>query len=128
MTLGLKAPLDVGPVPVGRRMIADIASAELSGRLTGHLAGTSSADWFTMTSGGLGLPDVLLGIEPDDGALVLFCNLGWIRFLREQAAVAIVAPTLETGDAQRLPLALDQPNRYGLARKSTSGPSLKWLG
>jgi hypothetical protein len=100
MTLRLGKPLDVGSAPAGRRMIAEIASAELSGRLTGRLAGTSSADWFTMTAGGLGLPDVRLSIETHDGALVFARYFGRVRLVPGQASVAIVAPVFETGDSR----------------------------
>ena len=44
-------------------MIAEIASGELAGRVSGALACTSSADWFTQTSDGLGLPDVWIAIS-----------------------------------------------------------------
>ena len=98
MTLQLKKPLDAGLAPTGRRMIAEIVSAQLSGRLSGHLAGTSSADWFTMTAAGTGLPDVRLGIETDDGALVLVRYSGRVRLIPDQPSVALVAPVFETGD------------------------------
>ncbi|HEY6791252.1 MAG TPA: DUF3237 family protein, partial [Trebonia sp.] len=58
MTVTLKAPLDAGNAPTGQRVIAEIASASLTGRLSGTLTGGGSADWLTMTRGGLGLPDV----------------------------------------------------------------------
>ena len=71
MTVMLKESLDAGDAPTGRRVIAEIASASLSGRLSGDLAGASSADWLTMAGGGLGLPDVRLAIRTGDGALIL---------------------------------------------------------
>ena len=39
MTVRLKEPLDAGNAPTGRRVIAEIASASLAGRLRGSLAG-----------------------------------------------------------------------------------------
>ena len=71
MTLRLVKPLDVGDAPIGRRIVAEIAGAEISGRLSGALAGSSRADWFTRTVDGLGLPDVRIAICTDDNALIL---------------------------------------------------------
>lgn len=100
MALRLKSRLDAGLAPAGRRVVAEIATAELSGRLSGRLAGTSSADWFTVTAGGLGLPDVRLAIETDDGALVLMRYAGRIRIIPGQPSTALVAPVFETGDSR----------------------------
>jgi Protein of unknown function (DUF3237) len=52
-------------------MVAEITSATVSGRLSGSMAGGGSADWFTMTVGGLILPDVRLAIQTDNRAVVL---------------------------------------------------------
>jgi len=100
MTVQLKEPLDVGNTPTGHRIIAEIASASLSGRLSGSLAGASSADWLTMTPGGLGLPEVRLVIRTSDGALVLMRYTGRIRFVPGQAAIVMIAPVFETGDSR----------------------------
>jgi len=80
MTVRLKEPLDAGNTPTGQRVIAEIASASLSGRLSGSLARGSSADWLTLVRGGLGLPDVRIAIRTDDGAVVLMRYAGRIRF------------------------------------------------
>jgi len=98
MTVTLKEPLDAGNTPTGQRVIAEIASASLSGRLSGSLAGGSSADWLTMVRGGLGLPDVRIAIRTDDGALVLMRYAGRIRFMPGQESIAMIAPVFETGD------------------------------
>jgi len=66
MSLTLGKALDAGTAPTGRRMIAEIVGATVSGRLAGTLAGGGSADWFTMAAGGLMLPDVRLAIKTDD--------------------------------------------------------------
>jgi Protein of unknown function (DUF3237) len=100
MTLRVSKPLDAGPALTGRRMIAEIVSAELSGRLSGHLAGTSSADWFTMSATGIGLPDVRLAIETDDAALILVRYFGRLRLIPDQPSIAMVAPVFETGHSQ----------------------------
>jgi hypothetical protein len=98
MTLRVARPLDVGLTPTGQRMIAEIASGELAGRVTGTLAGTSSADWFTRTSDGLGLPDVRIAISTHDHALILMRYHGRIRLVPDQEGSALIAPTFETGD------------------------------
>jgi hypothetical protein len=98
MTLTLKKPVDAGKAPTGQRMIAEIASASISGRLTGSLAGSSSADWFTRAAGGLGLPDVRIAIRTDDEAVVLMRYSGRLRFVPDAESVALIAPLFETGD------------------------------
>jgi hypothetical protein len=81
MTVTLKEPLDAGNVPTGQRVIAEIAGVSLSGRLSGSLAGGGSADWLTMTRGGLGLPDVRMVIRASDNAVVLIRYSGRMRFV-----------------------------------------------
>lgn len=98
MTVRLKEPLDAGIAPTGHLVIAEIASASLSGRLNGSLAGGSSADWLTMVGGGLGLPDVRLAIRAGDGAVILMRYSGRIRFRAGQESIVMIAPVFETGD------------------------------
>ena len=98
MTLRLKEPVDAGNAPTGQRMIAEIASASLAGRLAGSLAGNSSADWFTRAAGGLGLPDVRIAIRTDDDAVVLMRYFGRLRFVPDAESVALIAPVFESGD------------------------------
>jgi len=98
MTVTLKEPLDAGHVPTGQRVIAEIAGASLSGRLSGSLAGASSADWLIMTPGGLGLPDVRMVIRTSDDAVVLMRYCGRIRFVPGQPSIVMIAPVFETGD------------------------------
>ncbi len=98
MTVRLRESLDAGNAPTGHRVIVEIASASLSGRLSGGLAGGSSADWLTMAGGGLGLPDVRLAIKTGDGAVILMRYSGRIRFRPGQESAVTIAPTFETGD------------------------------
>ena len=98
MTVRLKNPLDAGNAPTGQRVIAEVASASLSGRLSGTLAGDSSADWLTLAGGGLGLPDVRIAIRTDDGAIVLMSYTGRMRFVLGQESTVMIAPLFETGD------------------------------
>ena len=98
MTLMLSKTVDAKNTPGGQRMVAEITSATVSGRLSGSVAGGGSADWFTMTAGGLILPDVRLAIQTDDRAVVLMRYSGRLRFVPGQESVAFIAPVFETGD------------------------------
>jgi hypothetical protein len=98
MTVTLKEPVDAGIAPTVRRVIAEIASVSLAGRLSGSLAGSSSADWLTLSNGGLGLPDVRLAIRTNDDAIILMSYSGRIKFQPGQPSLVMVAPVFETGD------------------------------
>jgi Protein of unknown function (DUF3237) len=98
MTLMLGQAVDAGNTPAGQRMAAEITSATVSGRLDGGLAGGASSDWFTVTPGGLILPDVRLAIHTGDGAVVLIRYTGRLLFVPGQESVAFIAPVFETGD------------------------------
>lgn len=100
MTLMLGRAVDAGNTPGGQRMVAEITSAAVSGRLSGSVAGGGSADWFTMTAGGLILPDVRLAIQTDDRAVVLMRYSGRLRFVPRQESVCIHRPGVETGDSR----------------------------
>ena len=84
--------------PTGQRVIAEIATATLSGRLAGSLTGGSSADWLTRTPGGLGLPDVRIAIRTNDDAVVLMRYSGRVRLVPGKASITLIAPVFETGD------------------------------
>jgi Protein of unknown function (DUF3237) len=98
MTLTLREPVDAGNAPTGHRVIAEVASATLSGRLRGSLTGGSSADWLTRTPGGLGLPDVRIAIRTSDDAVLLLRYSGRVRLVPGKASIALIAPVFETGD------------------------------
>jgi hypothetical protein len=98
MALMLSKPVDAGNTPTRHRMIAEITSAAVSGRLSGSLAGGGSADWFTMSAGGLMLPDVRLAIQTTDHTVVLIRYSGRLRFVPGQESVGLIAPVFETGD------------------------------
>ena len=100
MTLMLGEAVDAGNTPAGHRMTAEITSATVSGRMNGGLARGASADWFTLTPGGLILPDVRLAIQTGDGAVVLIRYTGRLLFAPGQESVAFIAPVFETGDAR----------------------------
>jgi hypothetical protein len=98
MNVTLTQALDAGNAPTGQRIIAEVASASLSGRLSGSLATSNGADWLTLTPGGLGLVDVRIAIKTVDGAVVLMSYSGRLRFVPGQASVVMIAPVFETGD------------------------------
>ena len=98
MTLMLGEAVSGGNTPAGQRMAAEITSATVSGRLDGGTAGAVSSDWFTVTPGGLVLPDVRLAIQTSDGAVVLIRYSGRLLFVPGQESVAFIAPVFETGD------------------------------
>jgi hypothetical protein len=100
MALMLGKAADAGNTPAGQRMAAQITSATVSGRLDGGVAGAVSSDWFTVTPGGLILPDVRLAIQTDDGAVVLIRYAGRLQFVPGQESVAFIAPVFETGDSR----------------------------
>ena len=100
MTLMLGKAVDAGSTPAGHRLTAEVTSATVSGRMNGGLARGASADWFTLTPGGLILPDVRLAIQTDDGAVVLIRYTGRLLFAPGQESVAFIAPVFETGDAR----------------------------
>jgi len=98
MTLMLGKALDAGNTPAGQRMAAEITSATVSGRLSGGLAGAVSSDWFTVSAGGLILPDVRLAIQTGDGAVVLIRYTGRLLFVPGRESAAFIAPVFQTGD------------------------------
>ena len=98
MTLILAKPVDAGDTPAGRRMAVEIVSATVSGRLAGSLAGGGSADWFTMTAGGLMVPDVRLAIRTGEDAIVFVRYCGRLRFVPGQESTAVITAVFETGD------------------------------
>ncbi len=102
MTVTLAPAVTAGSTPVGQRMVSEITGATVSGRLSGSLAAGGSADWFTMTAGGLVLPDVRLAIRTDDRAVVFIRYSGRLRYLPGQESLAFIAPLFETGDAEYL--------------------------
>jgi hypothetical protein len=98
IALTLGKAVDAGNTPAGQRMAVAITSATVSGRLNGALTGAASSDWFTVTPGGLILPDVRLAIQTADGAVVLIRYGGRLLFVPGQESAAFIAPVFETGD------------------------------
>ena len=97
MALMLGKAVDAGNTAAGQRMAAEITSATVSGRLNGGMAGAASSDWFTVTPGGVILPDVRLAIQTGDGAVVLIRYAGRLLFVPGRESVAFIAPVFESG-------------------------------
>ena len=86
-------PLEViGPVPEGIRFNGYINGGELNGpKIRGKLRPVGG-DWITLHSDGVGVLDVRLTIETDDGALILMTYAGVLdlgedgyqKFLRQE--------------------------------------------
>jgi hypothetical protein len=97
--LVVRAPLDAGGGVSGRRMIAEIEWAKLTGeRLSGRNEGSASADWATLTSTGLVMPDVRLAIRTDDDALLLMRYTGRLKLSPDVPSIAWVSATFDSGD------------------------------
>jgi Protein of unknown function (DUF3237) len=98
MKLKLAPPIDIGQTPNGHRMIAEAIGAQVTGRIAGSLAGTSSADWITSTAAGHFILDVRLAIRTDDDAVIMVTYGGRMRYVEGTGLVCYVAPLFETGD------------------------------
>jgi len=91
----------VGNTPLGTRVIAEVVSARFEGaRLNARLKGNAAADWLVLSPDGrVGLMDVRLAIETDDGAVIYLQYNG--RSLNSAGRSEIrVAPRFETGDTR----------------------------
>ena len=94
----LAEPITVGPGPAGLRVIGEVRAARATGRLTGSLKGNAAADWLLL-QGGVGLLDVRVTIETDDGALIYAQYNGRMDISEGIGGRPVyVAPRFETGD------------------------------
>jgi hypothetical protein len=67
----LAAPLDLGPLPAGRRRIVPLTAGTVTGpAVTGRLLPGSSADWQTVLADGTALGDIRYTLATDDGGLL----------------------------------------------------------
>ena len=89
----------VGAGGAGMRVIAEVATATLTGeRISATLKGQSGADWVTV-NGIIGVVDVRIAFETDDGAIIYVAYGGRIDFTNGPGTSPIyIAPTFETGD------------------------------
>jgi hypothetical protein len=94
----LAEPIMVGPGPAGMRVIGEVRSARATGRLSGSLKGNAAADWLVL-QGDVGMLDVRVTIETDDGAVVFAQYNGRMDISAGLGAKPVyVAPRFETGD------------------------------
>ncbi len=94
----LAQPILVGAGPAGMRVIGEVTAARATGRLTGSLKGNAAADWLIL-QGAVGVLDVRITIETDDGA-VIFAQYNGRMDVRDGigSRPVYVAPRFETGD------------------------------
>ncbi|HEX2796006.1 MAG TPA: DUF3237 domain-containing protein [Immundisolibacter sp.] len=73
------APIEVGPTPIGQRMVANITGGAFDGeRLKGRIH-ASGADWILVDQGGMGRVDVRIVLETDDGANIYVTYSGFLE-------------------------------------------------
>lgn len=98
--IGLAEPIMMPGTPSGTRAVVEITSAECKGqRLRAKLKGAAAADWAVVSPTGIGLMDVRLTLETDDGALIYVSYTGRVDLSGGlEGATAYTAPRFETGD------------------------------
>lgn len=99
-TIGLAEPVMMPGTPRGTRAIVDITSAEYRGdRFQAKLKGAAAADWVIVGPDGIGLMDVRLTVETDDGAIVYLAYGGRLDISAGiEGATVYSTPRFETGD------------------------------
>ena len=98
MTLTLRDPVDAGNTPTGQCMIAEIASASLSGAPGRQSDRRQQRRLAHQNPGGLGLPGVRIAFRTNDDAVVLMRYPGRVRLVPGKASITLIAPVFETGD------------------------------
>ena len=98
--VGISEPIMIPGGPSGTRAIIEITSAEYRGeRLRAKLKGVAAADWAIVSPTGIGLMDVRLTIETEDGALIYVSYGGRVDLSTGlEGATVYTAPRFETGD------------------------------
>jgi hypothetical protein len=96
----ISEPIMMPGGPSGTRAIIEIMSAEYKGeRLRAKLKGVAAADWAVVSPTGIGLMDVRLTIETEDGALIYVSYGGRVDLSTGmEGAIVYTAPRFETGD------------------------------
>lgn len=118
----LAEPIMVGPGPAGMRVIGEVLAARATGRLTGSLKGRAAADWLLL-HGSVGVLDVRVTIETDDGAVIFAQYNGRMDVSEGLGARPVyVAPRFETGDPRYAWLNLVQ----AVGKGHFSGLSLRY--
>ena len=94
------SPIMLPGTPSGTRVVVEITSVDCRGeRLRAKLKGVAAADWAVVSPAGIGLMDVRLTLETDDGALIYVSYNGRVDLSGGlDGATAYTAPRFETGD------------------------------
>jgi hypothetical protein len=94
------SPIMIPGTPSGTRVVVEITSVDCRGeRLRAKLKGVAAADWAVVSPVGIGLMDVRLTLETDDGALIYVSYNGRVDLSGGlDGATAYTAPRFETGD------------------------------
>jgi hypothetical protein len=105
------APVDVGPGPLGHRMIFEVTEGVVEGERLSGIIRSGGGEWFLAGADGFGRIDVRLQVTTHDGANIYFQYFGLLE-LSEATMGAIgtgagtdfedhyfrTNPRLETGD------------------------------
>jgi len=84
--------------PQGTRIIAEVDSVELTGKVTASMVGKSAADWLTVgPDRSYGTLDVRMTLKTDDDEIIYVEYGGRIDLTKGQA---MSAPTFQTGAEQ----------------------------
>jgi len=111
------APMDVGPIPGGRRRIVPILGGTFEGSgLKGRVL-PGGADWQIVRADGLGELDTRYTLETDDGKLIYVQNVG-IRHASPEVTAKLMAGEV-----------VDPSLVYfrTVPKFETSAPELAWL-
>ena len=94
------SPIMMPGGPLGTRVTVEITSVDFRGeRLRAKLKGAAAADWAVVSPAGIGLMDVRLTLETDDGGLIYVSYNGRVDLSRGlEGATVYTAPRFETGD------------------------------
>ena len=94
------SPIMMPGGPLGTRVTVEITSVDCRGeRLRAKLKGAAAADWAVVSPAGIGLMDVRLTLETDDGALIYVSYNGRVDLSQGlEGATAYTTPRFETGD------------------------------
>jgi hypothetical protein len=113
----LGPPLDVGPIPGGRRRIIPVLGGTFTGSGMRGRVLPVGADWQTVRADGLGELDTRYTLETDDGKLIYVQNAG-IRHASPEVTAQLMAGQL-----------VDPSLVYfrTVAKFETSAPELNWL-
>jgi hypothetical protein len=107
----------VGSVPLGQRMISEVAGGTFKGeRLEGTLVGPA-ADWVLLGADGIGHVDVRITLKTTDDALIYMQYLGKLVFNASVGAALAQGKGTEFGDTYFM----TQP------RFETGSPDYAWL-